>query len=274
MRLSVLIPAYRASRTLISTICSATKILPAESEVLVYLDGKDVESYNQLMRLNDSRVRVIHSAENRGETFSRNFLLNEARGEYVANLDADDLCINNRFQVQLQEVERNPNAIIFTNVIFWYENSSFIKYLPSFPFELLAKNARISLGLYNPFVNSTMLARKEILNSIGEFREHAPDYDFWMRAAIKEIELIRIREYGVKYRIHGSQLSKNQDWKQEILNSKILSETVKNLRDRLELDSVDSDHQVKKIEKLLKSSSKQAYLEYLSYSRGKPAIKI
>jgi glycosyltransferase involved in cell wall biosynthesis len=90
--ISVLIPAYNAARTLPETLESVRRQTYSALEIIVIDDGSrdSTRAIAEAAAAEDPRIRVI-SQENRGLAQARNRALEEARGELVAPLDADDL---------------------------------------------------------------------------------------------------------------------------------------------------------------------------------------
>ena len=65
-----------------------------------------IESYR------DSRIRLIKNEENLGLTKSLNVALKTARGQYIARMDADDVCLPQRFEKQVLFLSQNPEYIV------------------------------------------------------------------------------------------------------------------------------------------------------------------
>ncbi|MCF7853976.1 MAG: glycosyltransferase, partial [Candidatus Pacebacteria bacterium] len=97
---SVIIPAYNAEAFLDEAVLSAVP-LPAVLEVLVVEDGSTDGTPGVCSRLeaDHAKVRVLRHADgfNHGQSASRNRGIREARGRYIALLDADDTYLSNRF---------------------------------------------------------------------------------------------------------------------------------------------------------------------------------
>ncbi len=91
-RVSVLVAAYNAAATLDATLASALAQSHADLEVLVVDDGStdDTAALAAAWAARDPRLRLIRQP-NRGVAAARNRALREARGEFIAPLDADDL---------------------------------------------------------------------------------------------------------------------------------------------------------------------------------------
>lgn len=90
-RVSVLMPAYNAERTIADAIASALEQTMDDLEVIVVDDGSARPVAAALQSVGDDRVRILRSAANRGVSATRNSALAAARAPLVAQLDADDL---------------------------------------------------------------------------------------------------------------------------------------------------------------------------------------
>lgn len=92
MLVSVIIPAYNAERFLRMTLLSAQAQTYPHLEIVVVNDGSTDGTADlcETMARTDKRIRVVHQS-NCGLPATRNRGIREARGEYIAPLDADDL---------------------------------------------------------------------------------------------------------------------------------------------------------------------------------------
>ena len=90
--LSIIIPAYNAAKYIRSTIDCALAQSLSENEVIVVDDGSTDDTIDILESYGDE-IRVIRQ-ENRGVSAARNRGIGEARGQWLAFLDADDLWLS------------------------------------------------------------------------------------------------------------------------------------------------------------------------------------
>lgn len=90
--ISVIVPVYQAEKLLPACVESVTCQTFSDWELLLVDDGCTDGSPGLCDRLaaEDSRVRALHQPQNAGVSEARNRGLREARGEYIAFLDADD----------------------------------------------------------------------------------------------------------------------------------------------------------------------------------------
>lgn len=94
MKISVIIPAYNAGKTLEASVLSVTGQAYPELEVILVDDGSVDNTGEVCGKLagKDQRIRVIRQ-ENRGVSAARNRGLDEAQGDAVLFLDADDMLL-------------------------------------------------------------------------------------------------------------------------------------------------------------------------------------
>src|SRR5580692_4353114 len=94
MLVSVLIPTFNAETTVGDAIKSViSQSCESQIEILVYDDGSTDRTFAIVERWaqDDKRVRALRAHKNGGTSRARNALLDEARGEWSAFLDADDV---------------------------------------------------------------------------------------------------------------------------------------------------------------------------------------
>ncbi|MFY7812787.1 MAG: glycosyltransferase [Candidatus Nanopelagicaceae bacterium] len=93
---SICIPYYNVPQFIGQAVRSAINQTYRDIEILIYDDGSiDQISLNEIETLinGDGRIRFVRSEQHHGVTFSRNWLIENARGEYIGFLDADDLLV-------------------------------------------------------------------------------------------------------------------------------------------------------------------------------------
>lgn len=108
-RISILIPAYNAAQTLAQTLASIRAQTCADWEVVVIDDGSSDDTAAVAQAQGDARVRCIRQA-NGGISVARNRSCDEARGEYLAFIDADDLARPERLAVQMRFLDEHPDV--------------------------------------------------------------------------------------------------------------------------------------------------------------------
>ncbi len=97
MKVSVIVPIYNASRTVKRCVESILNQTYADFELLLIDDGSNDGSLEICQMYTDARIKLYTHA-NRGVSYSRNFGLAQARGEYITFCDADDYYTEDRLE--------------------------------------------------------------------------------------------------------------------------------------------------------------------------------
>lgn len=95
---SVVIPAYNSERTIRNTIDSVLGQTMSSLEVIVVDDASTDGTVHAVEAVDDPRVRLLRSPRNSGPSASRNMGWKDARGRWVAFVDADDAWVPERLE--------------------------------------------------------------------------------------------------------------------------------------------------------------------------------
>jgi glycosyltransferase involved in cell wall biosynthesis len=106
---SVVIPAYNCARTITQTIESALNQEDADLEVIVVDDGSSDATTEIVEAIPDARVRLVRQS-NAGPAAARNTGTLNARGTWVAYLDADDVWLPHKLRTQLSVLSSRPDV--------------------------------------------------------------------------------------------------------------------------------------------------------------------
>ena len=111
-KISVIIPVYNADKYLEEALSSIANQTFKDFEVIAIDDGSTDKSLEILKKWQrqDSRF-IIKSRENKGFAETLNEAFAQARGKYIARMDADDVSLLDRFENQYAHMEANPNCV-------------------------------------------------------------------------------------------------------------------------------------------------------------------
>lgn len=110
--ISVIIPLYNKEKYIKSTIKSILSQKYQNFEIIIVDDGSTDNSLAEIERIEDDRIRLIHQS-NAGVAAARNRGIAEARGEYVAFLDADDEWKEEYLEAQANMIQAFPSCSVF-----------------------------------------------------------------------------------------------------------------------------------------------------------------
>ena len=100
--ITVGIPFYNSENTLLDAIKSIFAQTLQDWELILVDDGSTDRSLEIAQSIDDDRVRVLSDGKNKKLPARLNQIIDEARGKYIARMDADDLCNPQRFEKQMQ----------------------------------------------------------------------------------------------------------------------------------------------------------------------------
>ena len=187
MKFSVVIPLYNKQSYIQDTLRSAMDQTFEDYEIIVVNDGSTDDSLRCVQEVADGRVRIINQ-ENAGVSCARNTGVLEAKGEFIAFLDADDLWQPDHLEILDQLTERYPESGFFVTayrVLLSPEKARDSVILPQQ--QGCLDSYWLTLDWAYDFVNSSIVAiRRKTLIDAGLFRigeRLGQDLDMWTRVA-------------------------------------------------------------------------------------------
>lgn len=142
---SIVTPVYNAAAFIRNTMEMVKAQNFQDWELILVDDGsKDnscevIETY--LKEQPDERIRLIKKGKNEGAALSRNRGIKEAKGRYIAFLDADDVWLPHKLQTQMEFMEREDAGFVFSAYEFGDENAIRTGKVVHVPKELTYKKA-------------------------------------------------------------------------------------------------------------------------------------
>ena len=219
MKLAVILPAYNAENFITECLDSLLNQTFSDFCILAVNDASTDNTGNILedYAAKDTRLRVYHFSENQGEPAVMQFtmdILKEMDVEYVARMDADDVCIPQRFERQIQYLDNHPEIdILGSNAVLFYEGQTRAPKFTDHP--LLDKDikAHFSLARGNIINPTTMWRHSSIKDLPINYAQTAtaPDFHMWVQCALHQKKFANLPEPLLFYRIHQGQASKIHD---------------------------------------------------------------
>jgi glycosyltransferase involved in cell wall biosynthesis len=201
--ISVVIPTRDQWSLLATTVQSALGQRGVDIEVIVVDDGSMDATGHGLASIDDPRLRVIRHSKARGVAVGRNRGIAEARGEWVAFLDHDDLWAPDKLSTQL-ELAGEASLTFSACVVVDEGLHEHHVLLPPDPVEDLASDLLRAQVI--PGATSNVMARRDLLERLGGFDEEfssLADWEMWIRLAA-EAPARTSNDILVAYREHPS----------------------------------------------------------------------
>jgi glycosyltransferase involved in cell wall biosynthesis len=181
--ISVITAAYNCESTIERSVSSVLGQTFGDYEHILVDDGSTDRTwaFARALALSDSRIRVFRQP-NGGSAAARNRAIAEARGEFIAILDADDVCSPDRFEVQAAFLRQFPEVDVLGSGATLIDSGSrpIGSSMPASGHDELVAN------IYRrcPFIHSTVMARRSFFSRTGGYDvalRRCQDYDLWLR---------------------------------------------------------------------------------------------
>lgn len=198
LTISVVIPTFNSGHLVTEAVASVLGQTIVPAEIIVVDDGSTDDTPDRLAPF-AGRIRYVRQ-ENQGVSTARNRGVEEARGEFVAFLDADDVWHPKKIELQLAAFDLAPHlGLLGTTHVAWPAECWPV--VPSAP----PKPVLVSwkrLTVKNWFTMSSVVVRRSILDSLGGFDpglQGSADHDFWLRIAeVAEVANIHLPLTGYR----------------------------------------------------------------------------
>jgi glycosyltransferase involved in cell wall biosynthesis len=208
---SIIVPAYNASKYIEKTVISVQGQLFQEWELIIVDDGSTDDQnmlIEQLIKVDD-RIQLLQQP-NQGVSAARNNGYRKSQGRYVAFLDADDLWLPNNLSEKLLKFEHGDYGLVHSNatVIDSKGRETGAK--------LEGKEGNLLEDLLSwngPHIPgpSSILVRREVMDLVGLFDTSlstSADFDFFIRVASKFI-VGHVPIVTWQYRVHSGNMHGN-----------------------------------------------------------------
>jgi glycosyltransferase involved in cell wall biosynthesis len=215
-KISVLLPAYNEEKTISSTIESILGQTYANYEFVVIDDGS-IDDTTQILEKyakKDSRLKLIHNETNLGVSRTMRKGVENCIGDYIAIIDAGDICDPRRLEKQAGFLDKNPNVYIVGCFHHWINKKGEIVNSYTFPTEPKAIRAHI-FGFGAVAAHPCIMIRRILFDKTGPYASDiktSMDYELYLRNLACGFEMANIPEYLVSAlrRSEGISLSQNR----------------------------------------------------------------
>jgi len=204
--ISVVIPTFNRSAFVKEAVASALAQVNVDMEVIVVDDGS-TDDTGEVLRDFGDRI-TVYRQENAGVSSARNTGIRNAKGDWIALLDSDDLWLPRKLSAQSSFLSVHPEFGICQTEEIWVRNGRRVnpkkhhKKPDGHCFADMLERCLVS--------PSAVMIHRDIFLDVGLFDESLPaceDYDMWLRIGLRyPIGLLR-EALTIKRGGHADQLS-------------------------------------------------------------------
>lgn len=216
-KVSVVIPSYNHDKYISAAIQSVLDQRFQDFEIIITDDCSTDNTVNIIKTFNDPRIKLFTLKKNKGSYYALNHCLLHAEGEYIAQLNSDDVFSPLKLEKQVEFLDAHPQiAAVFTNAeiideqgnvhpdhdhyyatIFAQENRTRQQWLRRFFFES------------NCLCHPSVLIRKSVHDDLGPYDMRyfqLADLDYWIRLC-KKYEIHILPEKLFHFRLRDGELN-------------------------------------------------------------------
>ena len=216
-KVSVILSVFNGGVNLKDSITSVLNQTLNDFEFIIVNDGSTDNSLEIINSFNDPRITVINQV-NQGLTKSLNKAIKLSKSNYLARIDADDISMPKRLELQFKYLNSNKDTVLLgTRGIIVEDGNQTIS--PYYDFSEISKIIRFK----NPLIHSSVMIRKSAFEKIGFYDDNfksSQDYDAWNR--LIKIGKIEILNHVLTIRnLLPNSISKRNYFKQSLNSFKI-----------------------------------------------------
>lgn len=182
--ISVIMGIYNCGDTLSEAIECIVNQTFSDWELIMCDDGSNDDTYEIAISYKEKypeKIIVLQNEKNRGLNYTLNKCLKQAKGKYIARMDGDDRCDKERFAIEINVLEKEPEiAIVSTDMEFFDESGVWGKIShPEYPVpEDFVKES--------PFCHAPCMVKREAYMkvkgySVSDKLLRVEDYHLWIK---------------------------------------------------------------------------------------------
>jgi len=209
-------PAFNAEKTISDAIESIIRQTFSDWELIIIDDNSKDETLKIVDKYckADGRINLKKLSNNSGPAKARNYGLQNAKGAFIAFLDADDLWHIDKLNIQYHYHLDNPSIKISHTEFNLFNDKGFFKKRFDLFFEpVKSKQGNICHSLFykNPVGMLTVMISSELIKEVGVFDESIwglEDQDLWIRIAKAGYDFGYTNSVLAHYRVSETGVSK------------------------------------------------------------------
>lgn len=212
-KVSVLLPVHNGSEHLRAAVESVLEQTFSDFELLIVDDCSSDDSVSIVEGYPDPRIRLVRNERNLGQVETLNRGLAAARGQYVARMDQDDVCLPARFERQVALLDAEPQVGVVASWMDFVDPSGRVLWKLRDVVDDYCAFVYLILVNRLPLAHPTVMFRRRLVLELGGYDPSvhlAEDQDLWRRIALAHQEARVVKEVLFRYRVHEGQQSQQR----------------------------------------------------------------
>lgn len=210
--LTVLMSVFNGAEHVRESIESILSQTYSRFEFLIIDDASTDSTAEILMECvaRDSRIRVVRNMENLGLGAALHHGVLQAKGTWIARMDADDIAFPDRLEQQMRYLDQHPEVDVLGTWAYDIDGDGEVTGLRTVPVDPVRI---VRLVWANPFVHSTVVFKRDSVLSVGSYDPKLAkrqDYDLWFRCVEGGLNLANLPMPLLHYRLSEAHYRRNR----------------------------------------------------------------
>lgn len=208
-KISAVMALYNTPYDLLSkTLESILNQTYSDFELLIIDDASSTDYESFLAEFRDERIKYFKLEKNAGPGVARNTGIKKAIGEYIAIVDSDDIYLPQKFEIQVNFLDKNPDISVLSGAFKQSNNGKIPDVLED------DKDIKASMLFNSGLTNAAAMFKKSafVENNLfyPENINFGEDYSLWISAMFAGIKMANLNEVLMIYTRRQNQLSKTK----------------------------------------------------------------
>lgn len=201
--ISVVMPAHNAGKHIETAVESVLSQTFKRLELIVVNDASTDKTHAKLKTLakKDSRIRIVNNKTRLNIAGTLNKGIAAARADIIARMDADDISMPDRLELQYELIQSSRRiAAVGANIVIMDTGE---KDIATRNYPETSRELKACLFKYSPFAHPVVVFRKGMFEEVGQYNpKYSPteDLDLWFRLGVK-YEFRSIPKLLLRYRL-------------------------------------------------------------------------
>lgn len=215
-RVSILLSVYNGALTINRCLDSLLAQTFRDFELIIVNDGSTDQTVAHITNYSDSRIKLIN-LEHVGLAKALNIGLEACKGQYIARMDADDWCANNRLELQANFLDSNPDVGVVSSLVKYAgdrtHNTGYALHVDWINRQLTHEEIQKKRFEDSPLANPSCMFRKSLVDQFGNYSEEPipEDYEFWLRLLHHGVRMEKIKEVLLYWSDLPTRITRNSD---------------------------------------------------------------
>lgn len=219
--ISVILPVFNSEETISRSINSILDQTFPNFELIIVNNGSSDQTKNRILEFKDSRICHLELPHPNLVT-ALNFGVEQAKGAFIARMDADDYSYSNRFEIQIALLQQNPNVGLVSGKVNYVgdakKNEGYFRYVDWANSILNGKEIYLSRFQESTLPHPSIMFRKSVGQKHGFYEEgdFPEDFELWNRWLDAGVRMSKVDEIVLDWHDSPSRLSRvNSMYKSE-----------------------------------------------------------